>query len=187
MENIPPNLAGEVMRSVLTGSAYPQTLLSGAIRRCRAEQKVTYTRAAVIKACLNRNSSKEVITVALNKDSTNTAYRLGRLFAALERAQEQANPGINATIRERYYGAASGTPVSVFPTLLKLKNHHLAKLEVGQKTWLEKLLGEIFSELPEDFPRVFNLEDQGRFAVGYYHQRQDFFTKRNTNEEGEIK
>lgn len=186
-DNIPPNLAGEVMRSILTGRAYPQTLLASAIRRCRAEQKVTHTRAAIVKACLNRNLTKEVITVALNKDSTNTAYRLGRLFAALERAQEQANPGINATIRERYYGAASSTPVSVFPTLLKLKNHHLAKLEVGQKIWLERLVGEIFSELPLDFPRVLNLEDQARFAVGYYHQRQDFFTKRNISKEGESK
>ena len=178
-KNIPPNLAGELMRSILTGRPYPQTMLSAAIRRCKAEQKVNYPRAAIIKACINSYQSKEELKMALDIENTNPAYRLGRLFAVLEKIQEEANPGINATIRDRYYGAASSNPVSVFPTpLLKLKNHHLSKLEsVGRKIYFEKLIGEIMWKVL-DFPASMNLQDQGRFAVGYYHQRQYLFTKK---------
>jgi len=185
-DNIPPNLAGNVMYSILTGKPYPYTLLSAAIRRCKAEQSVNYPRAALIKAYLNRKQSMEEIKVSMDKDNTNTAYRLGRLFAVLEKIQEEANPGINTTIRERYYGAASANPVSVFATLLKLKNHHLAKLDnPGRKTNFEKLLGEIFSAIPADLPSNLSLQDQGCFAVGYYHQRQDFFSKHQSNNQGE--
>ncbi|MDC8444492.1 MAG: type I-C CRISPR-associated protein Cas8c/Csd1 [Nitrosomonas sp.] len=185
-ENIPPNLGGDVMRSVIEGLPYPQTLLSGAIRRIRAEQEVTYPRAAIIKACINRQSGKEELKVSLDENNTNTAYRLGRLFAVLERIQERANPGINATIRDRYYGAASGTPVTVLPTLLKLKNHHLAKLDnKGEVINYEKLLGQIMDGII-DFPAQLGLQDQGRFAIGYYHQRQAFFTKsESTTNKGE--
>lgn len=187
-DNIPPNLAGEVMRSILSGSRYPQTLLSAAVRRIRAEHEITYPRAAIIKACINRKTRhsnpdiKEELKMSLDKDNTNPGYLLGRLFAVLEKTQEEANPGINATIRDRYYGAASSTPVSVFATLLKLKNHHLSKLEnKGRVTNLEKLYGSIISGIDE-FPKVLPLEDQGRFAIGYYHQRQDFFKKHETTE-----
>ena len=187
-DNIPPNLAGNVMQSILTGRPYPYTLLAAAVRRNKTEQSVNYPRAAILKAYLNRMQSTEEIKVSLDKDNTNTAYRLGRLFAVLEKIQEEASPGINATIRDRYYGAASANPVSVFATLLKLKNHHLAKLEnPGRKTNFEKLLGEIFSELSAGLPSNLSLQDQGRFAVGYYHQRQDFVTKANTNIQGESK
>ncbi len=185
-ENVPPNLGGEIMYSILTGRSYPYTLLSAAIRRCKTEQSVNYPRAATIKAYLNRMQSQEKIEVSLDKDNTNTAYRLGRLFAVLEKIQEEANPGINSTIRDRYYGAASASPVGVFPTLLKLKNHHLGKLDKpGRKTNFEKLLGEIFSAIPVDLPSNLSLQDQGRFAVGYYHQRQDFFAKRTSDHQGE--
>lgn len=173
----PPNLGGDVMRSVIENLPYPQTLLSGAIRRIRAEQKVTYPRAAIIKACINRSSDKEELKMSLDENNTNTAYRLGRLFAVLERIQERASPNINATIRDRYYGAASSTPVTVFSTLLKLKNHHLAKLDnKGEAVNYEKLLGQIIDSIA-DFPAHLHLQDQGRFAIGYYHQRQAFFTK----------
>ena len=133
-ENIPPNLGGAVMRSIMECLPYPDTLLQGAIRRMRAERDVTYPRAAVLKACLNRQArsaqtSEKEITVSLDHSNINPGYRLGRLFAVLEKVQEEANPGINATIRERFYGAASSTPVTVFSNLMKLKNHHLAKLE----------------------------------------------------------
>jgi len=115
----------------------------------------------------------------------NTAYRLGRLFAVLERIQERASPGINATIRDRYYGAASSTPVTVFSTLLKLKNHHLAKLDSkGEAINYEKLLGQIMNEIT-DFPAHLNLADQGRFAIGYYHQRQAFFIRSESINKGE--
>jgi CRISPR-associated protein Csd1 len=177
LENIPPNLAGEWMRTVLTGAPYPATLLQAAIRRAKAEQSIGHRRAALIKACLNRSAihDKEALTVALDPDNTNPAYRLGRLFAVLERIQEEANPGLNATIRDRYYGAASSNPRTVFPILNRMKNHHLGKLENrGRAVNLERLIGEIAEALESDdpFPASFSLADQGRFAVGYYHQRQ---------------
>lgn len=115
----------------------------------------------------------------LDLDNTSPAYRLGRLFAALERIQEAAagGPGqLNATIRDRYYGAASSTPVAVFTTLLRLKNAHLKKLTTGQSVNFEKLLTEILGTVT-DFPAHLSLPDQGRFALGYYHQRQAFFNK----------
>lgn len=115
----------------------------------------------------------------LDTANPSTAYRLGRLFATLEKIQEEASPGINSTIRERYYGAASSTPVAVFTTLMRLKNHHLAKLENrGRATRFEQLLAEIIGGI-DDFPAHLALTDQGRFAIGYYHQRQAFFTKRD--------
>lgn len=189
-ENIPPNLGGELMRGVLAGLPYPLTLLAAAVRRIRTEHEVTYIRAALIKACINRatrysNSNvKEELTVSLDESNTNAGYRLGRLFAVLEKIQEEANPNINATIRDRYYGAASSTPVTVFSTLLKLKNHHLSKLDNrGRAVNLEKRVGEIMDGIG-DFPAQLPLADQGRFAIGYYHQRQDFFKKRDTSIEG---
>ena len=193
-DNIPPNLAGEVMRSILAGTPYPRTLLSSAVGRSRAEQSkdhgpVPYARAAILKACLNREiragriEGKEV-TVGLDLSNENVGYRLGRLFAVLEKAQEEANPGINATIRDRYYGAASSTPASVFPTLMRLKNHHIAKLENrGRAVNLERLIGEVVDPV-KDFLPVLCLPDQGRFALGYYHQRQKFFEKADNSSKG---
>lgn len=181
-ENVPPNLAGDVIRCILEGLPYPQTLLASAVRRIRAEQEITYPRAALIKAYLNRLNPTENLAVSLDLENSNTGYRLGRLFAVLEKIQEEAQPGINATIRDRYYGAASATPVTVFSTLLKLKNHHLSKLDnKGRVSNFEKLLGEIMGGIV-DFPAHLPLADQGRFAIGYYHQRQDFFKKHTKTE-----
>lgn len=185
-DNIPPNLGGEIMRAILEGLPYPATMFNLAVSRCRAEQKPTYARAAAIKASLNRGirfrktQEKEFLPM-LDTSNPNPAYRLGRLFAALEKIQEEASPGLNATIRDRYYGAASSTPVTVFTTLLRLKNHHMGKLSPSRATQMEKLLGEILSEVA-DFPRQLPLQDQGRFALGYYHQRQAFFTKSTPEE-----
>lgn len=189
-DNIPPRLGGDIVRSIFTGAPYPAIWLNTAVQRCRAEQHVSYLRAAAIKACLNRsdragiagpNHHQREITEMLDPDNPSVAYRLGRLFATLEKIQEEASPGLNATIRERYYGAASSTPVAVFTTLMRLKNHHLAKLpNKGRAVNFEKLLTEIMSGI-DDFPRHMNLQDQGRFAIGYYHQRQDFFTRRESH------
>ena len=185
-DNIPPNLGGELMRSILAGLPYPQTLLAAAVRRIRAEHEVTYSRAALIKACINRatrysNPNEEELTMSLDAANINVGYRLGRLFAVLEKIQEEANPGINATIRDRFYGAASSAPVTVFSTLLKLKNHHLSKLDNrGRAVNLEKRIGEIMEDL-DDFPAQLPIADQGRFAIGYYHQRQDFFKTTDEN------
>ena len=182
-ENIPPLLAGEVLRAILAGTHYPQILLVAALQRIRAEQgAVNYVRAALIKAVLVRNArfslAKQEVDVSLDLQNPNIGYRLGRLFAVLERAQEWASPGLNATIRDRFYGAASATPVTAFPYLLnKLAPHHLNKLATGQKIWLENLIGQILEAVTQ-FPPHLNLDDQGRFAIGYYHQRHEFFTKK---------
>ena len=194
-ENIPPNLAGETMRSILENLPYPQTLLQAAIRRIRAEQakkdsktgkslpSVTYPRVALIKACLNRSirinnpEKEEEIKVSLDRENKNIGYRLGRLFATLEKIQSESHPGINATIRDKFYGAASSCPITVFGNLMRLKNHHLAKLESrGRRVNFEQLVGEIMSGV-HDFPAHLKLQDQGRFAIGYYHQMNDFYTK----------
>ena len=181
-ENIAPNLGGDFMKAILAGTPYPLNLLSAAIRRCRAEREVIYPRAALIKGVLAREAryyqkTEKEVGMGLDPSNTNIGYRLGRLFAVLEKAQQEANPGINATIRDRFYGAASSNPVAAFPHLMKLKNHHLSKLENrGRAVNLEKIIEEIVGGI-EDFPTHLNLYDQGRFAIGYYHQRQDFFKK----------
>lgn len=183
-DNIPPNLGGAIVDAIFAGSnvPYPALWLNAAISRSRAEQNVNYLRAAAIKACLNRQirfrqSPEKEFLPMLDPDNHHSAYRLGRLFAVLEKIQEEASPGLNATIRDRYYGAASSTPVTVFTTLLRLKNAHLKKLPAGRGIWFEKLLGEVLEPV-QDFPRQLPLPDQGRFALGYYHQRQDFFTRK---------
>jgi len=162
-ENIPPNLGGEFMKAILTGAPYPQTLLGAAIRRCRAGREITYPRAALIKAVLARaarfyQQPEKEVGEKMDKDNINIGYRLGRLFATLEKIQEEASPGINATIRDRFYGAASGTPVAAFPHLMKLKNHHLAKLESrGRAVNLEKIHHR-------DHGRHFRFPNQSLFA-----------------------
>ncbi len=181
-DKIPPVLEGDLTRAVLEDRPYPASLLAAAISRNRAEQQVTPDRASLIKASLNRlrraaGRTGEELSVALDPANSDPAYRLGRLFAVLERAQEKASPGLNTTIRERYYGAASSTPIAVFPRLLSLKNHHLAKIDsTGMRMWLERLIGEIVDGIPA-IPAHLSLEQQGAFAIGYYHQRQDFYAK----------
>ena len=144
------------MRSVLQGTPYPATFLNAAVRRNRVEQNVSYPRAALIKACLNRalrfsnhNNEREMI-MCLDPENTNIGYRLGRLFAALEKIQPEANPDLNATIRDRFYGAASSTPVTVFANLMRLSNHHLSKLEKEKRGLFvvrKQMLGEIMSSV----------------------------------------
>lgn len=183
-DNIPPLLSGAFMQSILTGRPYPRSLLSTVIMRIRADGIINYLRAALIKAGLNRHARstgrKEEISVTLDAKSTNTAYLLGRLFAALEKAQSDALPGINTTIKDRYFGSASATPRVVFPQLIRLAQHHLQKSEYGKYT--DKLIEEIVQEL-QDFPAHLNLEEQGRFALGYYHQRQAFYRKHDKEQE----
>ena len=186
LDNVPPRLAGEWMRAILEGQPYPATLLNATVIRCKAEQEVTTLRAAVLKAWLNRDhrranpevpANHQYFKEELDMQQTDAPYLLGRLFAVLERIQQQAQPGINATIRDRYYGAASTTPVLVFTTLLRLKNAHLKKLSDGQTSYFERLIGEIMLPL-SDFPRQLALPQQARFALGYYHQRQAFYTRK---------
>lgn len=179
-ENIPPLITGVFMQSVLTGSLYPQGLLSLLIQRMHAENNINYFRASLIKAILARKQRihKSIgmeVNMSLNTESTNTAYRLGRLFAVLEQAQRKAIPGAGSTIKDRYFGAASATPRSAFPNLIRLTQHHIAKMEYH---YADKLIESILSEIDE-FPAHLTLEEQGLFALGYYHQRKDIFTKKN--------
>lgn len=190
-KNIPPNLEGDLMRAILLGLPYPASILQAAIRRIKAKGEIPSIRAALIKACINRrlrfgtSNSQEELNVSLDTNNSDIGYRLGRLFATLEKIQEEANPNINATIRDRFYAAASSAPVTVFGRLMTLKNHHLAKLESpGRRINFEKLVGEIVSAI-HAFPAHLNLDEQGRFAIGYYHQRQDFFTKKTAEQHDE--
>ena len=181
-----PQLAGDLLRAVLTGGRYPATLLNGVTLRIRAEQAVTRGRAAVIKAYYLRNYptelNKEVYTVSLN-ETTNVPYLLGRLFSVLEAVQKAANPGINTTIKDRYFNAACATPGMAFPTLLRLSQKHLQKLNDGLATHYDKQITALMAQLPESgFPARLSLPDQGKFTIGYYHQTQKRFTKKNEEE-----
>lgn len=190
-----PLLSGRIMEAIIKGNKYPDDLYTAMLRRIRAEQddrerktySINHTRVAVIKAYLTRKARidrneelKEVLKVSLNEETTDTAYRLGRLFALLERTQENALGDINATIKDRYFPTASATPRIVFPTLLKLNVHHLAKLDSKGK-WLEIEIGKVLDEI-QSFPSHLNMEDQGLFILGYYHQRQSFFKKKEVRE-----
>lgn len=183
--DLPPNLVGTVAQRILAGQPLPITLLQLALRRNRAEQKVDYPRASLIKAYLNRairadRYHMKEIPVALDTNRNESGYCLGRLFAVLEKTQEEAIPGVNAGIGTRYYGAACSTPVTVFATLLRLNQHHLAKLSGGREVNLSKLISSIMDKLSE-FPAHLPIEQQALFALGYYHQRQDLFTSKKTD------
>ena len=179
-----PNLPDALAKSIFQGLPYPYTLFAGCIRRIRAEQSVGITRAAIIKAYLNRtNNNQQTIKVMLDRDNINQGYLCGRLFAVLDKIQDEANN--QHSIRERYMNAASSTPAAVFATILNLSSHHSEKLNEGRKIFFEKLKQEIIDKISSDgFPAHLDLQDQGRFFVGYYHQMQDFYTK-NTEKETE--
>ena len=179
-----PNMAASVFEAILSGKKYPESLYSNVMIRIRAEQgRITRGRAAITRACLIRNHgrqwTKEESFVGLNEQCKDAAYVLGREFAVLEAIQEDANPGINATIRDRYFNSAS-----VFPILQKLKNSHIRKLETGKRIYYEKILTELQGKIEVKegqsiaFPRRLSLEEQGMFILGYYHQVQKRYEKK---------
>ncbi len=187
LENIAPNLAADLFAAILAGRPFPRAVLDCAVRRVRAERTIYGDRAALLKAFLCRARRAGDLTIPevkrmLDEECKAPAYRLGRLFAVLEKVQEDAI-GASATIRDRYYGAASATPLVVFPQLMRKLPHHLAKLDAS--TYFEKAVQQICDGLqpPAPFPPVLTLEEQGLFAVGYYHQRQALFTKREKSPE----
>lgn len=189
-----PSMSGVVYRSIISGSRYPASLYQAVLGRIRAEQddgdsriyKITRGRAAIIKAYLLKNGNiREEITMALNEDSNNTAYILGREFAVLEAIQEEANPGINATIKDKYFNSACATPAAIFPILFKLKNSHIKKMNNGAKEiYYEKMLCDLQGRLTvaegqrAACPRRLTLEEQGMFILGYYHQTQKRYEKK---------
>ena len=179
-ENIPPTLTGALMRAILSGGRYPRSLLAAVITRIRTDKEITGLRAAICKASLARDHrlgfEEEDVPVSLNPDETNPAYRLGRLFAVYENVQREAlGKNLNTTIKDRFFASASATPASVFPLLVRNASHHIASLRKGDKGglahWFEKEIDSIFSGVASTFPRSLRLEDQGRFAIGYHHQR----------------
>lgn len=189
-----PQLAGDVMKSMLSGCRYPETLMNQTILRIRAEHEINRGKAGIIKAYLIRNTENlpdresimEVAQVSLNADSSYCPYVLGRLFAVLEGTQQAANPGINATIKDRFFNSACATPAAVFPILLKLSNSHLKKLDTGKAVWWSKQIGDLIERLGTDFPAHQSLQEQGAFILGYYHQTQKRFEKKtNTDKEEE--
>ena len=183
----PPQLAGDLLRAVLTGGRYPATMLNAVTLRIRAEREITRGRAAMIKAYYTRNETglcpKEVLTVELNEQSAYAPYVLGRLFAVLEAVQDAANPGINATIKDKYFNSACATPAIIFPTLLKLAQKHLQKLDTGSEIFYGKQITSLVGRLMQPFPDRLSLPEQGAFEIGYYHQTQKRFEKRNGGED----
>ena len=180
-----PRLAGDLLLAVLNDALYPATLLDGVSLRIRAEHDVTRGKAAILKAYYLRNSSdqniKEVMTVELNEQSAYLPYVLGRLFAVLEAVQQSANPGINTTIKDRYFNSASATPASVFPLLLNLAQKHLAKLDVGLATYYDKKITELNSRITCTLPARMSLPEQSAFQIGYYHETQKRYAKKEEN------
>jgi CRISPR-associated protein Csd1 len=182
-----PLLGGAVLRAVLNNTAYPAALINQTMIRIRAEKKISYGKAAIIKAywlMSGREKNKEVLQVMLNEESTNIAYVLGRTFAVLEAVQEAANPGIKATIKDRYFNSAATTPSVIFPMLYKLANSHLKKIgkeKEGYKISYSKQLGALADKIYMDgvpIPKRMSLEEQGIFILGYYHQTQKRFEKK---------
>ena len=181
-----PLLSGATLRAIFSGQPYPEALYSNVILRVKAERDISRGKAAIIKACLTRSYQeryKEVLTVSLNEQSSNKAYILGRLFAVLEKAQLDANPGINATIKDRYFASACATPASVFPVLLRLAGHHTSKSDYGYVS--EKKIRDLLDKLDVDnnpYPAHLSLPDQGVFILGYYHQMKANYTKKDKEE-----
>ena len=183
MENLPSDLIAQVTDAALNNRVLPVSLLQAALRRNKAEQKITYGRSSLLKAYINRairagrlKNMKE-LTMSLDRNRQDIGYVLGRLFAVLEKTQAEANPGLNATIADRYFGSASSTPIAVFGTLMRLLPHHLNKLEFeGRAVQLQWEIRQIL-EYCQRFPNHLNLEQQGLFAIGYYHETQFLFTK----------
>lgn len=180
-ENLPPQLFLSMVRAIMEGLPFPELLQTQVIGRIRADRIINRNRAALLKAYLNRkrNNNEKQITMALDLNNTNQAYLCGRLFAIFEKIQQEANGELNASIRDRYYDSFSCTPTVAFARLAALSNHHLQKLPTGRQAYFERLKGEVIRHINADgLPSYFSLDDQARFAIGYYHQRQDFFKKK---------
>jgi CRISPR-associated protein Csd1 len=190
-ENIPPQLAGELLRAIITGQPYPQMLLAQLVQRIRSDGDVSGLRVAMIRAVLQRKFRKgqyfEELPMGLDENNVMPGYRLGRLFAVLERIQSSAiGADLNAGIADRYYGTASAVPYAVFPRLITGSAHHLSKIrkeKPGYAFNLRKDLAAVMEGLSAQFPKHFSIDQQGQFAVGYYHQKQSYFIKKNSEAE----
>ncbi|MDD7341440.1 MAG: type I-C CRISPR-associated protein Cas8c/Csd1 [Firmicutes bacterium] len=182
-----PQMSADTLRAILTGGRYPATLFQQTMLRIRAEHDITRGKAAIIKAYLLRNDTQqnrmEALTVKLNDDCNDLPYVLGRLFSVLEDIQQQANPGINTTIKDRYFSSASATPAVVFPVLLNLAEKHQKKLSAGQKVYNSKRLQDLMGRIRESYPTHLTLSDQGIFQLGYYHETQKRYSGSKAGQE----
>lgn len=180
-----PAMVGAAARAIFSGGLYPVSLLEAAMLRIRAERNITWGRAAIIKAYYLKNPHtdcpKEVLTVSLNETSTNIPYTLGRLFSVYEAVQQAANPGINTTIKDKFFNSAAAMPASIFPVLNSLYQKHLRKLENGQRIYFDKQVSALKNVLHEDYPARMTLAQQGSFDLGYYHQTQKRYLKKEEN------
>ncbi len=178
-ENVNPAILTKLFEAVLYGTDYPVSLLDTVVRRVKTDldSDRNMVRTGIIKACINRNyAKKEELKVALNKDNDNQAYVCGRLFAVLEKLQQEASGNaLNRTIKDAYFASAMSNPAMVFPKLLKLAQNHMNK--VKRPVFFDKLISEIVGKVHEEFPKALSLQNQGRFAVGYYQQHQNFYEK----------
>lgn len=181
-----PVVSGATVRAVFSGTPYPVSLMEAVLLRIRAERDITWGKAAIIKAYYLKNPHedcpKEVLTVSLNEASTNPAYTLGRLFSVYEAVQQAANPGINATIKDKYFNSAAAMPASIFPVLNNLCQKHLRKLDARQRVYYDKQIMKLKGVLNENYPARMTLAQQGSFDLGYYHQTQKRYTKKEEKE-----
>ena len=186
-----PRLAGDLLLAVLNDTLYPATLLNGVELRIRAERSVSRGQAAILKAYYTKyleqfqpdSPMKEALTVQLNEQTNYLPYLLGRLFAVLEGLQQRANPGINTTIKDRYFNSASATPAIVFPQLINLAQKHLNKLDGGLAVYYDKQITELSSRITQTLPTRMSLAEQSAFQLGYYHETQRRYTAKNNKEE----
>ena len=181
-----PVVSRATLRAVFSGTPYPVSLMEAVLLRIRAERDITWGKAAIIKAYYLKNPHedcpKEVLTVSLNEASTNPAYTLGRLFSVYEAVQQAANPGINATIKDKYFNSAAAMPASIFPVLNNLCQKHLRKLDARQRVYYDKQIMKLKGVLNENYPARMTLAQQGSFDLGYYHQTQKRYTKKEEKE-----
>lgn len=181
-----PVVSGATLRAVFSGTPYPVSLMEAVLLRIRAERNITWGKAAIIKAYYLKNPHedcpKEVLTVSLNEASTNPAYTLGRLFSVYEAVQQAANPGINATIKDKYFNSAAAMAASIFPVLNNLCQKHLRKLDARQRVYYDKQIMKLKGVLNENYPARMTLAQQGSFDLGYYHQTQKRYTKKEEKE-----
>ena len=186
-----PRLAGDLLLAVLNDTLYPATLLNGVELRIRAERNVSRGQAAILKAYYTKyleqfqpdSPMKEALTVELNEQTNYLPYLLGRLFAVLEGLQQRANPGINTTIKDRYFNSASATPAIVFPQLINLAQKHLNKLDGGLAVYYDKQITELSSRITQTLPTRMSLAEQSAFQLGYYHETQRRYTAKTNKEE----
>ena len=186
-----PRLAGDLLLAVLNDTLYPATLLNGVEQRIHAERNVSRGQAAILKAYYTKyleqfqpdSPMKEALTVELNEQTNYLPYLLGRLFAVLEGLQQSANPGINTTIKDRYFNSASATPAIVFPQLINLAQKHLNKLDGGLAVYYDKQITELSSRITQTLPTRMSLAEQSAFQLGYYHETQRRYTAKNNKEE----